>query len=86
MKIDRKYLVLGTVGVLAVSLMSFASAKKTQAAEVFEKMLLKISDVKRFDINWKRVRLYVDLTLQNVTAQDFNFSTAGLLQGKVYRV
>ncbi|GET46899.1 hypothetical protein [Capnocytophaga felis] len=86
MKINKKYAVIGAVGVLAVSLMSFASAKKSQAAEVFEKMLLKISALRNISINFSRLRFYVDLTMQNTTAQDFTVSSAGIIKGKVYRV
>ena len=86
MKINKKYIFIGGVCVLAASLMSFASAKKSQAAEVFEKMLLKISGVRKFDISLSRLRFFIDVTLQNVTAQDFTVSSAGIIKRKVYRL
>lgn len=86
MKINKKHIIIGGVCVLGASLMSFASAKKSQAAEVFEKMLLKISGVRKFDISLSRLRFFIDVTLQNVTAQDFTVSSAGIIKGKVYRL
>ncbi|MFJ1431360.1 hypothetical protein ACILE2_11260 [Capnocytophaga canimorsus] len=86
MKINKKHIIISGVAVLAISLMSFAGAKKAQASEVFEKMILKITGLRGFDISLQRLRFYVDLTLQNTTAHDFTLSSSGMIRGKAYRV
>ena len=66
-----KHLIIGGVAVLAIGLMSFARARISQGKELFKRILFKVSLPKRFDISTQRMRFYVDLMLQNPTAQDF---------------
>ena len=81
-----KHLIIGGVAVLAIGLMSFTRAKISQGKELFKRILFKVSLPKRFDISTQRMRFYVDLILQNPTAQDFSASSAGSIAAKSYRV
>ena len=81
-----KHLIIGGVAVLAIGLMSFTKAKVSQGKELFKRILFKVSLPKRFDISTQRMRFYVDLILQNPTAQDFSASSAGSIAAKSYRV
>lgn len=81
-----KYLIIAGTTILAISLMSFIKAKTAQAKDVFTKILYKISLPKRLDISLNRLRFYIDVTLQNPTAQDFTASSGGLITAKVFRV
>lgn len=81
-----KHLIIGGVAVLAIGLMSFTKAKISQGKELFKRILFKVSLPKRFDISTQRMRFYVDLILQNPTAQDFSASSAGSIAAKSYRV
>ena len=81
-----KHLIIGGVAVLAIGLMSFSRAKISQGKELFKRILFKVSLPKRFDISTQRMRFYVDLILQNPTAQDFSASSAGSIAAKSYRV
>lgn len=86
MKIKRKHIVIGGLMVLAISLMSFAGAKKAQASQVFEKIVFKIVGIRNVDLNWSRLKFHFDLMLMNPTANDFSLSSAGAIRGKAYRV
>lgn len=86
MKIQKKHIVIGGVTLFAFSLMSFAKAKGKQAKEVFAQIIVRIADVRRFDINFNRIRFYIDVALQNPTSNDFSLSSGGLVQGKVFRL
>lgn len=81
-----KHLIIGGVAVLAIGLMSFTRARISQGKELFKRILFKVSLPKRFDISTQRMRFYVDLILQNPTAQDFSASSAGSISAKSYRV
>lgn len=81
-----KHLIIGGVAVLAIGLMSFTRARISQGKELFKRILFKVSLPKRFDISTQRMRFYVDLILQNPTAQDFSASSAGSIAAKSYRV
>lgn len=81
-----KHLIIGGVAVLAIGLMSFTRARISQGKELFKRILFKVSLPKRFDISTQRMRFYVDLMLQNPTAQDFSASSAGSISAKSYRV
>ena len=81
-----KHLIIGGVAVLAIGLMSFTRARISQGKELFKRILFKVSLPKRFDISTQRMRFYVDLMLQNPTAQDFSASSAGSIAAKSYRV
>ena len=81
-----KHLIIGGVAVLAIGLMSFTKARISQGKELFKRILFKVSLPKRFDISTQRMRFYVDLMLQNPTAQDFSASSAGSIAAKSYRV
>ena len=81
-----KHLIIGGVAVLAIGLMSFTRARISQGKELFKRILFKVSLPKRFDISTQRMRFYVDLILQNPTAQDFSASSAGSIAVKSYRV
>ena len=81
-----KHLIIGGVAVLAIGLMSFTRARISQGKELFKRILFKVSLPKRFDISTQRIRFYVDLMLQNPTAQDFSASSAGSISAKSYRV
>jgi len=86
MKMKPKHLIIGGVAVLAIGLMSFTRARISQGKELFKRILFKVSLPKRFDISTQRMRFYVDLILQNPTAQDFSASSAGSIAAKSYRV
>jgi len=86
MKMKPKHLIIGGVAVLAIGLMSFTRARISQGKELFKRILFKVSLPKRFDISTQRMRFYVDLMLQNPTAQDFSASSAGSIAAKSYRV
>ena len=86
MKMKPKHLIIGGVAVLAIGLMSFTRAKISQGKELFKRILFKVSLPKRFDISTQRMRFYIDLILQNPTAQDFSASSAGSISAKSYRV
>ena len=86
MKMKPKHLIIGGVAVLAIGLMSFTRARISQGKELFKRILFKVSLPKRFDISTQRMRFYVDLILQNPTAQDFSASSAGSIAVKSYRV
>lgn len=86
MKIKPKHLIIGGVAVLAIGLMSFTRARISQGKELFKRILFKVSLPKRFDISTQRMRFYIDLILQNPTAQDFSASSAGSISAKSYRV
>ena len=81
-----KHLIIGGVAVLAIGLMSFTKAKISQGKELFKRILFKVSLPKNFDISTQRMRFYIDLILQNPTAQDFSASSAGSISAKSYRV
>jgi len=81
-----KHLIIGGVAVLAIGLMSFTRARISQGKELFKRILFKVSLPKRFDISTQRMRFYIDLILQNPTAQDFSASSAGSISAKSYRV
>ena len=81
-----KHLIIGGVAVLAIGLMSFTRARISQGKELFKRILFKVSLPKRFDISTQRMRFYIDLILQNPTAQDFSASSAGSIAAKSYRV
>lgn len=81
-----KHLIIGGVAVLAIGLMSFTKAKISQGKELFKRILFKVSLPKNFDISTQRMRFYIDLILQNPTAQDFSASSAGSIAAKSYRV
>lgn len=81
-----KHLIIGGVAVLAIGLMSFTRARISQGKELFKRILFKVSLPKRFDISTQRMRFYIDLILQNPTAQDFSASSAGSIVAKSYRV
>ena len=81
-----KHLIIGGVAVLAIGLMSFTRAKISQGKELFKRILFKVSLPKNFDISTQRMRFYIDLILQNPTAQDFSASSAGSIAAKSYRV
>jgi len=86
MKMKPKHLIIGGVAVLAIGLMSFTRARISQGKELFKRILFKVSLPKRFDISTQRMRFYIDLILQNPTAQDFSASSAGSIVAKSYRV
>jgi len=86
MKMKPKHLIISGVAVLAIGLMSFTRARISQGKELFKRILFKVSLPKRFDISTQRMRFYVDLILQNPTAQDFSASSAGSIAAKSYRV
>lgn len=81
-----KHLIIGGVAVLAIGLMSFTKAKISQGKELFKRILFKVSLPKNFDISTQRMHFYIDLILQNPTAQDFSASSAGSIAAKSYRV
>jgi len=81
-----KHLIISGVAVLAIGLMSFTRARISQGKELFKRILFKVSLPKRFDISTQRMRFYIDLILQNPTAQDFSASSAGSIVAKSYRV
>ena len=81
-----KHLIIGGVAVLAIGLMSFTRARISQGKELFKRILFKVSLPKNFDISPQRMRFYIDLILQNPTAQDFSASSAGSISAKSYRV
>ena len=81
-----KHLIIGGVAVLAIGLMSFTRARISQGKELFKRILFKVSLPKNFDISTQRMRFYIDLILQNPTAQDFSASSAGSIAAKSYRV
>ena len=81
-----KHLIIGGVAVLAIGLRSFTKAKISQGKELFKRILFKVSLPKNFDISTQRMRFYIDLILQNPTAQDFSASSAGSIAAKSYRV
>lgn len=81
-----KHLIIGGVAVLAIGLMSFTHARISQGKELFKRILFKVSLPKNFDISTQRMRFYIDLILQNPTAQDFSASSAGSISAKSYRV
>ena len=81
-----KHLIIGGVAVLAIGLMSFTKAKISQGKELFKRILFKVSLPKNFDRSTQRMRFYIDLILQNPTAQDFSASSAGSISAKSYRV
>jgi hypothetical protein len=86
MKMKPKHLIISGVAVLAIGLMSFTRARISQGKELFKRILFKVSLPKRFDISTQRMRFYIDLILQNPTAQDFSASSAGSIVAKSYRV
>lgn len=86
MKVSKKHLVIGGLVLLGFSLMSFASAKGSQAKEVFSNLKFKVGGLRRFDVNLNRIRFYLDLILQNPTSHDFSVSSGGVIKGRGYRV
>lgn len=80
------YLIIGGVSLGVLALMSFVKAKTAQASDVFKKIVPKIGLPKRIDISLERLRFYLDVTLQNPTAQDFSLSSGGTISAKVFRL
>ena len=80
------YLIIGGVSLGVLALMSFVKAKTAQATDVFKKMIPSVSLPKRIDISTTRLRFYIDVTLQNPTAQDFYASSGGAIKAKVFRI
>lgn len=81
-----KHIIIGGVVLASLSLMSFASAKTSQAKELFEKIIFWVSNIKRVRIEDSKIKFDIDITLENPTAQDFTASSAGTIKAKVYRV
>lgn len=86
MKVNKKWVILGLLGVLGLTTMSFVSAKKSQAREIFKQIQFRIQSIRRIRIADSKLKFDVDLSLQNPTAQDFTLSLAGLIKAKVLRV
>ena len=61
MKIKKKHIVLGLIGVFGLSMMSFVSGKVSQAKAVFEKIEVKISTIKRIRIANSALKFDVDI-------------------------
>lgn len=80
---NKKHWTMILLGVGAISLMSFASAKATQASEIFKNILIKIEDITNFHwIGIKKIKFDVTIRLQNPTPQDFSASSGKMIKGK----
>ena len=81
-----KYLIIGGITIAAIALMSFTKAKVSQAKELFSKILIRTSIPHIHSLSLDHLLVYLDITLQNPTAQDFTASSGGAIQAKVLRV
>lgn len=81
-----KFLIIGGITVVALALMSFTKAKVSQAKELFSKILIRTSIPHIHSLSLDHLLVYLDITLQNPTAQDFTASSGGAIQAKVLRV
>lgn len=87
MKIKRKHIIIGSVVALAVGLMSFTSARSSQAKNLFKELKIGLHKFRTIGMNGlTSVRLRLDIFLHNPTGEDFSIDTRGLVQPKVLRV
>ena len=85
--IKKKYIILGAVAVLAISFLSFTSAKISQAKNLFSKLKFSFAGVGKVGIAPPAgIWLDIDLVISNPTAEDFYISSGGAIVPKVLTI
>ena len=84
--IKKKYIILGAVAVLAISFMSFTSAKISQAKEVIKSLIINVSKIRNVRVSLQKISFSFDIILQNPTNEDFSLSSGGAIKAKGYQL